>query len=242
MRKLYVEENLVKGQKYLISGDDGRHLSRVLRAEVGDSVVICAMGTEFDCVISEIERDTVTVDVGEGHPAAGEPGVKVSLFVGLPKAEKLEHIIQKAVELGGAEIVPFAAARSVAKLSGREDNKSARRKKIAGEAAKQCGRGLVPSVSEVLSFDAAVRLGAEADLALLCYECGGEPLSAVLKANPNVSSVAILTGPEGGISPEEYDKATALGWKTVTLGSRILRCETAPLCALAAVMYEFGEF
>ncbi|MBQ1955037.1 MAG: 16S rRNA (uracil(1498)-N(3))-methyltransferase [Clostridia bacterium] len=242
MRKLYVEEELTLGQSYKISGDDGRHLSRVLRAEVGDEIVICALGTEYDCVIEAIERDEVTVSVGEGRPAAGEPRVKVTLYVGLPKAEKLEHIIQKAVELGAEGIVPFAATRSVAKTSGREDNKSARRRKIAQEAAKQCGRGVVPSVSDVVTFDAAVAQGAKADLALLCYECGGEPLSAVLKAHSEVASVAILTGPEGGISPEEYEKASALGWKTVTLGSRILRCETAPLCALSAAMYEYGEF
>ena len=242
MRKLYVEEELVLGQRYTVGGDDGRHLSKVLRAEVGENIVICAMGTEFDCVIESVDREGVTVSVGEGRPAAGEPRVKVTLYVGLPKAEKLEHIIQKAVELGAEGIVPFVAARSVAKPSGREDNKALRRKKIAGEAAKQCGRGRVPFVSDVLSFESAIEQGAKADLPLLCYECGGEPLSAVLKANPNVSSVAILTGPEGGISPEEYEKATAMGWKTVTLGSRILRCETAPLCALSAAMYEYGEF
>ena len=242
MRKLYIEEELVCGQSYVISGDDGRHLSKVLRAQVGDEVVICAMGTEFSCVICDIVRDVVTVSVGEGRPAAGEPKVKVSLYVGLPKAEKLEHIIQKAVELGATEIVPFAAARSVAKVSGKEDNKALRRAKIAQEAAKQCGRGLVPTVTEVMSFEQAVTRGARADLALLCYECGGEPLSKTLAAHPEVNSVAILTGPEGGISPEEYDRASALGWKTVTLGSRILRCETAPLCALAAVMYQYGEF
>lgn len=242
MRKLYIEEELAVGQNYTITGDDGRHLSRVLRAEVGDSVVICALGTEFDCVIESVERDEVRVSVGEGRPAAGEPRVKVSLYVGLPKAEKLEHIIQKAVELGADGVVPFAAARSVAKTSGREDNKAARRRKIAQEAAKQCGRGVVPSVSDVVSFEAAIAEGAKAELAVLCYECGGEPLSAVLKANPNISSLAVLTGPEGGISPEEYERAVALGWKTVTLGSRILRCETAPLCALAAAMYEYGEF
>ncbi len=242
MRKLYIEENLTSGREYTITGDDGRHLAKVLRAAVGDSVVICAMGEEFDCVISAVDRDGVTVTVGQGRPAAGEPRVKVSLYVGLPKAEKLEHIIQKAVELGASEIVPFAASRSVAKVSGKEDNKATRRRKIAEEAAKQCGRGLVPSVSDVLSFEAAVAAGAKADLALLCYECGGAPLSEVLKANPNVSSIAVFTGPEGGISPAEYERASALGWKTVTLGSRILRCETAPLCALTAVMYEYGEF
>ena len=242
MRKLYIEEELVSGQSYTISGDDGRHLSRVLRAEVGDNIVICAMGTEFDCVINAVERDSVCVSVGEGRPAAGEPGVKVTLYVGLPKAEKLEHIIQKAVELGADGVVPFVAERSVARPSGREDNKSERRRKIAQEAAKQCGRGRVPFVSNILSFEQAVAQGAEADLALLCYECGGEPLSVTLKANPNVNSVAILTGPEGGISASEYERAISLGWKTVTLGSRILRCETAPLCALSAAMYEYGEF
>lgn len=242
MRKLYIEEELVCGQSYEIKGDDGRHLSKVLRASVGDTVVICAMGTEFECAVEQVEKDCVTVSVGDGRPAAGEPAVKVTLYVGLPKAEKLEHVIQKAVELGASEIVPFVAARSVAKLSGREDNKALRRSRIAQEAAKQCGRGLVPSVSEVVSFETAVKQGARADLPLLCYECGGEPLSKVLRANPGVSSVAIFTGPEGGISPEEYAVAVSEGWKTVTLGSRILRCETAPLCALTAVMYQYGEF
>ena len=137
MRKLYVEEELTFGQKFSITGDDGRHLSRVLRAEVGDEIVICALGTEYDCVIKAIERDEVVVSVGEGRPAAGEPRVKVTLYVGLPKAEKLEHIIQKAVELGAEGIVPFAAARSVAKTSGREDNKSARRRKIAQHKRKK---------------------------------------------------------------------------------------------------------
>ncbi|MDD6261724.1 MAG: RsmE family RNA methyltransferase [Clostridiales bacterium] len=242
MRKLYTEEVLTPGQSYLITGDDARHLSKSLRAEVGDELVICALGTEYDCRISEITRDCVSVQVGASRPASGEPGVKVTLYVGLPKAEKLEHIVQKAVELGAGAVVPFAAARSVARPSGREDNKLQRRKKIAEEAAKQCGRGAVPEISEVVSFETAVSEGAKAELALLCYECGGDALSKVLSENPGVSSVAILTGPEGGISPAEYERACALGWKTVTLGSRILRCETAPLCALTAVMYAFGEF
>ena len=241
MRKLYVERPLTPGETLVVGGSDGRHLARVLRAGVGDALTVCAMGTEFSCTVTAVTRETVTVSVGEGRPAGGEPGVSVTLCVGLPKAEKLEHVVQKGVELGADRILPFAAERSVVRDGG-SPAKALRRAKIAAEAAKQCGRGRVPEVCPATDFTSAAAEAKNADLALLCYELGGRPLSEVLREHPDARRIAVMTGPEGGISAAEFEQAAAAGWIPVTLGSRILRCETAPLAALTAILYEYGEF
>ena len=169
--------------------------------------------------------------------------MKVSVYMAFSKGDKLEHVIQKATELGAIEIVAFPSARCVSK----PDDKSLAKKlerwqKIAASAAEQSGRGIVPKVFVLDSFGAALSRAAGADIPILFYEnAHATTLSMALKER-EYKTVSILTGPEGGLEPSEVEKAESVGLKICTLGSRILRCETAPLCALSAIMYDCGEF
>lgn len=230
--------------RLLIEGEDARHITRVLRMKVGDELTLCdSAGSDFDCVIEEAGPDAVRCRVRSVFASAGEPDVQAVLFMALPKADKMDFIVQKAVELGAVRVVPFLSARCVS----RPDEKSLRRKaerwrRIALEAAKQCGRGKAPEVAEPVSFDEAVRQAAQAETALFFYECEREtPLRGVIGGR-ELRSVSLVIGPEGGFSLEEAEQARRGGLASVSLGRRILRCETAPLAALAAVMYESGNF
>ena len=169
-----------------------------------------------------------------------QASIRYNLF---SKGDKLEHVIQKATELGAFEIIAFPSSRCVS----RPDDKSLRNKlerwqKIAASAAEQSGRGVIPKVLTVASYDAAINRAAQADMPILFYENEqATTLRMALDSKPFVT-VALLTGPEGGLEPAEVEKASQAGLRVCTLGKRILRCETAPLCALSAVMYHSGEF
>lgn len=227
-----------------IEGEDAHHIARVLRMKAGDEVTICdSAGTDFDCVIETIEPGLVRCRVRDEHPSAGEPTAAVTLFMALPKADKMELIVQKAVELGASRIVPFLGARCVS----RPDDKSLRKKcdrwrKIAAEAAKQCGRGRIPEVADAVSFDRAAEEAAQAGTALFFYECERETSLRDAIGGRALHTVSLMIGPEGGFALDEVERAKSAGLASVSLGKRILRCETAPLAALAAVMYESGNF
>lgn len=210
---------------------------------VGERLVVCSGGTEYDCVIRGFTAAAVSL-MPEGSRDAHEPPVRVSMYIAVPKSEKLDFCVQKCVELGASEIVPFWAEHCVVR-GGSAETKAERRRKIAAEAAKQCGRGTVPPVQPVLLFEEALRRGAAADLLLFCSERkDASPLSSLLRGAGvrNVRTVSVFTGPEGGFSKKEFDKAAEIGYNMITLGNRILRCETAPLCVLSALMFAFGEF
>ena len=183
--------------------------------------------------------------VEAGYPSAAEPSVEVTLLAGYPKQDKLEQIIRHGVELGCRHVVPFFSRYCVAAPK-KEEQKNVRYNRIAYEAAKQCGRGVLPDVALPLpNFGAVCRTFDQYDLVLFCYECGGAPLRQLLSAAPAPADrplrIAIVTGAEGGFAPEEAAAATAAGARTVGLGPRILRCETAPLAVLAAVMTLTGN-
>lgn len=222
-----------------VTGQDARHIACSLRMKAGDTLVLCnGHGTDFDCRILSALPDEVVLQVTAARDTTAEPTVAVTLYQGLPKADKLEWIIQKAVELGVCRIVPVVTARSIARPGENEDKKTARRQKIADEAAGQSGRGILPQVEPPISFKAAAaRMAAENTVVF--YECGGEPLGRVIADCPNALSVFI--GPEGGIAPDELETLKAGGAAVATLGPRILRCETAPIAALAAIMALTGN-
>lgn len=226
-------------QVITIVGADARHIAGSLRMRPGDPLTVCnGHGTDFACIITTADNEQVVLEVTDRHQNKSEPTVEITLYQGLPKGDKLEWIIQKAVELGVTRIVPVVTARSIAKSSSREDQKTARRQKIADEAAGQSGRGILPAVEPPISFGEAIaRIHKERTVVF--YECGGAPLSTLLTDKPE--KLSLFIGPEGGIAPEEIEKLTAAGAKTATLGPRILRCETAPLAALAAVMTLTGN-
>ena len=232
----------VSGDTIIITGGDAAHIGRVLRMAVGDELVVCDSGTdiEYYCRIASIASDAVTLAVDRAQNSAAEPDVRVHLYMALPKGDKLELVIQKAVELGVCDVTPILTRRCVSRPDARSlAKKQERWQKIAAEAAKQCGRAHIPAVRPALDWPAALDELAAQPLSILFYELGGAPLRALLEGAP--ADIAIVVGAEGGFDEAEVEQALARGVKTATLGRRILRCETAPLCALSAIMYETGN-
>lgn len=236
----YFTRELADGQAAL-TGSDAHHLANVMRARPGEQVVLCGPGgLEYTGTVTAILPGRVEFSVSEGAPSKAEPDLAVTLFVGYPKQGKLEEIIRHSVELGVSRIVPFFSRYCVAAPK-KEDVKNERYNRIAAEAAKQAGRAVLPRVELPLArFSDVCGALAGYDKALFFYEGGGEPLRAVL-APGSARTLALITGSEGGFSPEEAGAAAAAGAVTVGLGPRILRCETAPLAALTAAMLLTGN-
>ena len=230
----------------VLRGTDAHHLARVMRARMGDTVILCdGNAVEYTATITGFGDECVEFRVEPGYPSAAEPGVEVTLLAGYPKQDKLEQIIKHGVELGAAHVVPFFSRYCVAAPK-KEEQKNERYNRIALEAAKQCGRGVLPDVALPLpNFGAVCRTFDQYDLVLFCYECGGAPVRQLLAeaapADGKKRKIAIVTGAEGGFAAEEAEMAAKAGAKTVGLGPRILRCETAPLAVLAAVMTLTGN-
>jgi 16S rRNA (uracil1498-N3)-methyltransferase len=227
----------------VLTGENARH-AKVLRLKNGEDVLVCdGQGNECLCTVSDVSEGQISLVVRHRQSSETEAAVKVSVYMAFPKADKLEHVIQKATELGVYEIVAFPSARCVS----RPDDKSLKKKlerwqKIAASAAEQSGRGLVPQVLVLPSYAKALERAAQADKAILFYENeDGRTLHMSLEEG-SWNTVSLLTGPEGGLEASEVEKAREAGLEVCTLGKRILRCETAPLCALSAVMYHAGEF
>jgi len=225
----------------VIAGEDARHISKSLRMAAGDIITLCdGCGNEADGVIESLSSDAVSVRLGESAPTAAEPETKVSLYLAMPKGDKAELVIQKAVELGACEIVFLLTSRCISRPKGNDiPKKIARFQKIADEAAKQCGRGILPKVRGILEWGQTLEEMQQFDFAFTLYEGECPPFRASLPRKG--SKTALLIGSEGGFSPEEVEQATAARVKPVSLGKRILRCETAPIAALAALMFSLGE-
>ena len=224
-----------------LRGADAHHLARVMRARLGDTVILCdGNAVEYTATITGFGDECVEFRVEPGYPSAAEPTVEVTLLAGYPKQDKLEQIIKHGVELGAAHIVPFFSRYCVAAPK-KEEQKNERYNRIATEAAKQAGRAILPHVALPLNdFAAVCKAFANFDVVLFFYEGGGAPLREVLRPG-QYKRVAIVTGSEGGFSVEEAEAAKAAGAVTVGLGPRILRCETAPLAALTSVMLLTGN-
>lgn len=237
MPRFFLEN--ASGDTLTIAGNDARHIACSLRMQMGEPLTVCnGQGEDFECVLTAVSPDAVTLRVVAQNRTVSEPQLQVTLYQGLPKGDKLEWIIQKAVELGVCRIVPVVTARSIAKSSERDVKKVARWQKIANEAAGQSGRGILPTVESPIPFkQAAARMANENTVVF--YECGGKPLTALAPAFKG--TLSIFVGAEGGIAPDEIETLQSGGAALATLGPRILRCETAPLAALAAIMALTGE-
>jgi 16S rRNA (uracil1498-N3)-methyltransferase len=225
-----------------ITGDDARHIARSLRMAEGDEVTVCdGCGTEYICTLSRIRDDECRLNLIEKRPATTEPKTKITLLMAYPKGDKLETVIQKAVELGACRIVPFTSSRCVKRPSeDKAEAKTKRLNKIAEEAAKQCGRGIIPTVSVPTTFEAALKIAAEASLPIFCYEAdGAKSLKAILDTSPCPESISVTVGSEGGFSEAEALAAENAGLILANLGPRILRCETAPDYALSSISYKY---
>lgn len=225
----------------MLTGEDARHLSLSLRAKTGEQITLCdSAGSDYLCRITQISKACVSLAVLEKKPSPGESAVEITLFQALCKGEKMDSIVQKSVELGVCHIQPMLTSRCVARMSAEMfEKKRQRYQKIALEAAKQCGRGKIPDILPLISLsDIPARLGAY-QTTLFCYERAAAPLRAALP--DRARTLAIITGSEGGFEEEEARALAAAGAVSVSLGSRILRCETAPLAALAACLFAMGE-
>lgn len=225
----------------ILDGENGRHAVKSLRIRVGEKLTLCdGMGFDYDCRVTAITGDSLELLVEEKRANRTEPDISVRLYQGLPKSDKMELIVQKAVELGCCSIVPVETEFCISKLRGRaeKEKKTERWQKIALEAAKQSGRGIIPAVEEPIPFAEALK--SVSGTGILLYEGGGEPLRRILKGG-GMREISIFVGPEGGFSPAEAEAAKAHGVSVATLGPRILRTETAPLAAISAIMYETGN-
>ena len=228
MPRFFVNTPLAVGQTAVIDGQDARHLAGALRITVGERLTLCdGAGTDYP--------GTVTAAL----PTTAEPSLQVTLYMGLPKADKMEWVIQKAVELGVAVVVPVTTARSIVRMDAKDGEKKRQRwQRIAAEAAGQSGRGRIPTVEAPITFRQALTRW-EQESTLLCYEGGGAPIGQLV--SPADTALSLVVGPEGGFDPAEVEAVTRVGGRIATLGPRILRCETAPLAALAVLMERSGN-
>lgn len=235
----YFCENLTPSASAVnLTGEEAKHLAVVMRAKAGDALTLCdGHGNDYAATVQTVSDGAVFLAINSCAPSVSEPTKRVILYVGYPKLDKLETIIQKATELGAVQIVPFFSRYCVVTPK-KEEAKNERYNRIAKEAAKQSGRGIIPTVAMPLTYKQMLAEAAKADVALFCYEAGGD---ALLSRLSDGTTIAIITGSEGGFSPEEAQLATEAGCVQIGLGARILRCETAPLAALTAVMTLTGN-
>ena len=240
MPRFFVNKENIGDLTLKISGDDAFHIARSLRMAVGDELTVSdGEGAELLCKLTKIRDEECECEITERSSGVGESPADITLFMAYPKGDKLEVVIQKAVELGAARIVPFESTRCIKRPKAEKlDKQLARFTRIAEEAAKQCGRSRLPKVDAPLSFKDMLAEATKSSLALFCYEAeSGKSLKDVLRET-KPTSISVVVGSEGGFSREEADAAIAAGLTSITLGKRILRCETAPAFVLASIAYE----
>ena len=239
MYNFFVDEGNKKDDHYFITGNDFNHIKNVLRMSVGEQFLVSCCDISDLCEIESIESDTVVVKVIEPNYQSTSLPIKIHLFQGLPKSDKLELIIQKTVELGVTSITPVSMKRSIVKIDDKKKkSKTERWQAIAEAAAKQSKRTVIPEVREVMSYKEMLNVAKDLDILLVPYECA-EGMAATKDALSKIKSgmsVGIIIGPEGGFEPKEIDSAIEIGGKVISLGSRILRTETAAITTTAMCM------
>lgn len=241
MYKFFVEGKQINENIIKIIGEDKKHISNVLRMKCKEKILINNKETNetYEATIVNIDIDSINCIINKKVDNSTEPKVKVDLFQGLPKADKFEYIIQKSVELGINTIIPVNMKYCISKIKD-EDKKNNRWGKISEAAAKQSKRDIIPKVNMSVDINYVCEEIKNYDIVLVAYENEEEiRIKDVLKENKEIESIAIVIGPEGGISKEEVEKLKEKGAKIVSLGKRILRTETASLAALSIIMYEY---
>ena len=254
MYHFFVEPSQVHTDEIEILGGDVNHISSVLRMKAGEEIIVSdGYGNEYGCRLCRFTETAVYAGILEKRRVASELSSRITLFQCLPKGDKMELIVQKAVELGVSEIVPVASRRCVVKLDAKKEiNKRKRWQAVAESAAKQSGRAMIPQVLPVVCFSDALLQAKEPDVCLIPYECAEELLkdgqnSAMQRTREILNSVqkgqfvGIFIGPEGGFEKEEIEAAMQMGAQPVSLGKRILRTETAGLCILSVLMFQLEE-
>lgn len=244
MPRFFVDKTLICDGKITLFGNDAHHVSRSLRMKVGEELTLCdGEGNDYSCVIESVTDTDVVCFINSVAPSSAEPPYSATVFQALVKGDRFDTVIQKSVEYGAVRIVPLITKRCTVKLDKSDyAKKRARWQKIAEEAAKQCGRGIVPTVEEPVSFGEMTRRLLESDLPLFCYENGTYPIKdACGKAEYTPNSIAIVIGPEGGFSKEEAEAISECGALPVSLGTRILRTESAAPFVLACLSFNFEQ-
>jgi 16S rRNA (uracil1498-N3)-methyltransferase len=243
MPRFFLAGGNMAGGIVVLSESDAEH-ARVLRMRVGDRLVVCdGEGKDHQCRIARLDKETVEAEVIGTEDCPAEANVRVTVLAGLPKGERADYLVQKCTELGAAEIVFFLCERCVARpaVAGL-GHKLSRWQRIAEEAAKQSGRGVVPAIRAAADLGEMLDIAVHTELPLFFYETGErQPLKTVLQSAGEIRSAAVITGPEGGFEDYEAKLAAIAGARICSMGPRILRCETAPVAALAALMYETGN-
>ena len=239
MFNFFADENSRQGNNYYITGADFNHIRNVLRMKEGDTFLVSENGISNLCEIISIEGETAVVEIIEEDYQSTELPVKIYLFQGLPKSDKMELIIQKTVELGVHAIIPTEMSRCVVKLEEKKKkSKTDRWQAISESAAKQSKRNVIPEVMNVMSYKEALSEANKLDLILVPYESedGMESTKNALSEIKNGISVGIFIGPEGGFDEKEIEFAKEKGAKIISLGKRILRTETAAITSVAMCM------
>lgn len=247
MQKFFVEENQIKDNKIIITGTDVKHISNVLRMEKGEKIQICDKDTikNYIVKIEDIETDKIITNIVEELQTSIESNVEIDLYQGLPKADKMELIIQKTTEIGIYKIIPIDMVRCVVKLDEKDAKKKIERwQKIAEGAAKQSKRDIIPQVENKIKLKEVIDKIKEYDIFIVAYEEEtNRSLKTILRDIKNKSNykIGILVGPEGGIDSKEIEILKENGAKVVTLGKRILRTETAPIVMVGNIIYELED-
>ncbi len=245
MPKFFIEVPYIHENTIEIKGEDAKHIKTVLRSKIGEEITLCDTdGIDYHCEISAFaEREnSVFVKVLEKEVCQNEPNIQITLFQGLPKADKMELIVQKAVELGVYEIVGVSTERTIVKLDGKEKKKIDRWQKISESASKQSYRGIIPEIHEkILTFSEAIVKAKELDCIIIPYEKETDVRLKEIANQFKGKTIGIFIGPEGGFSEAEIQKALANEIKSVTLGKRILRTETAGFLAIGNLLYDLEK-
>ncbi|WP_372996706.1 16S rRNA (uracil(1498)-N(3))-methyltransferase [Lutispora sp.] len=244
MHRFFVDIDNIKRDSIVITGEDVAHISRVLRLKTDDEIVICdGQGMDYYVAIEDMNKYAVRTRVLKKEPSKAEPMINVILYQGIPKGAKMDVIIQKCTELGISKIVPVVNVRNVVKLSDEKDERKKvdRWQRIALEAAKQSGRGIIPRIEMPIEYERALDEAAELDLAIIPYELEKNNTLKEIIHGKDIRYMGVFIGPEGGYEDKEIAAALKKGIKPVTLGPRILRTETAGSTVLSCIMYEFDE-
>lgn len=241
MSRFYIPQESIKGDNAVVDGKEARHIIDVMRLKKGDLIeAFDGEGNIYQGRICQIKGKILSLKIEKRAKEFAGKKAKVSLFQAVPKKNKMEHIIEKAVELGVDEIYPVVTSRTIVRLDDkRAEQRHSRWQRIALEAAKQCGRGSVPDLKKTISFAGVLPFLAKFDLKLIaCLSADTKAIKTVLEKSADKKNTALLIGPEGDFTPEEIKQAVGAGCAAVSLGRLVLKCDTAALAALAMINYE----
>jgi 16S rRNA (uracil1498-N3)-methyltransferase len=244
MHRFFIKQEDIYNDGITIEGEDVQHISKVLRLKEGDKIVLCDQtGTDYNVAIESISKHTVKTIIIDKVPSKGEPTIEVVLYQGIPKSTKMDLIIQKCTEMGITRVVPVFTTRTIVKLESEKDEakKVQRWTKIAEEAAKQSARGIVPHIEMPMNLEQALMDSRKLDIVLIPYELEKDTSVKAALQGKTAKSVGFFIGPEGGFNAPEIVRAKQNNVIPVTLGSRIMRTETAGFAMLTCIMYEYDQ-